>query len=134
MQIAEINIIEVHFDPIEVWVRGLYNSWWFCVHKLSMFIYLSVEFSDYHQNLPFFTEKPSPCYMKLVCHCLPSIASMALITSVFATIDLASRGLSSCRVPKLLPKITPGFYFTLCAIVQEGAQQFSTKYLELTPI
>ena len=99
--------------PLEVWVRGLYTSWWFCVHKLSMFIYLSVEFSDYHQNLPFFTEKPSPCYMKLVCHCLPSIASMALITSVFATIDLASRGLSSCRVPKLLPKITPGFYFTL---------------------
>ena len=30
--------------PLEVWVRGLYNSWWFCVHKLSMFIYLSMEF------------------------------------------------------------------------------------------
>ena len=28
--------------PIEVWVRGLYNSWWFCVHKLYMFIYLSM--------------------------------------------------------------------------------------------
>ena len=28
--------------PLEVWVRGLYNSWWFCVHKLSMFIYLSM--------------------------------------------------------------------------------------------
>ena len=27
--------------PLEVWVRGLYNSWWFCVHKLS-FIYLSM--------------------------------------------------------------------------------------------
>ena len=25
--------------PLEVWVRGLYNSWWFCVHKLPMFIY-----------------------------------------------------------------------------------------------
>ena len=28
--------------PLEVWFRGLYNSWWFCVHKLSMFIYLSM--------------------------------------------------------------------------------------------
>ena len=28
--------------PLEVWVRWLYNSWWFCVHKLSMFIYLSM--------------------------------------------------------------------------------------------
>ena len=28
--------------PLEVWVRGLYNAWWFCVHKLSMFIYLSM--------------------------------------------------------------------------------------------
>ena len=28
--------------PLEVWVRGLYNSWWFCVHKLSLFIYLSM--------------------------------------------------------------------------------------------
>ena len=28
--------------PLEVWVRGLYNSWWFCVNKLSMFIYLSM--------------------------------------------------------------------------------------------
>ena len=28
--------------PLEVWVRGLYNSCWFCVHKLSMFIYLSM--------------------------------------------------------------------------------------------
>ena len=28
--------------PLEVWVHGLYNSWWFCVHKLSMFIYLSM--------------------------------------------------------------------------------------------
>jgi len=28
--------------PQEVWVRGLYNSWWFCVHKPSMFIYLSM--------------------------------------------------------------------------------------------
>ena len=28
---------------LKVWVRGLYNSWWFCVHKLSMFIYLSME-------------------------------------------------------------------------------------------
>ena len=28
--------------PLEVWVRGLYNSWWFCVHKLIMFIYLSM--------------------------------------------------------------------------------------------
>ena len=35
-------ILEVHFEPLEVWVRGLYNSWWFCVHKLSMFIYLSM--------------------------------------------------------------------------------------------
>ena len=29
-------------SPLEVWVRGLYNSWWFCVHKLSMFIYWSM--------------------------------------------------------------------------------------------
>ena len=28
--------------PLEVWVRGLYKFWWFCVHKLSMFIYLSM--------------------------------------------------------------------------------------------
>ena len=28
--------------PLEVWVRGLYNSRWFCAHKLSMFIYLSM--------------------------------------------------------------------------------------------
>ena len=28
--------------PLEVWVRGLYNSLWFCVHNLSMFIYLSM--------------------------------------------------------------------------------------------
>jgi len=28
--------------PLEVCVRGLYHSWWFCVHKLSMFIYLSL--------------------------------------------------------------------------------------------
>ena len=28
--------------PLEVWVRELYNSWLFCVHKLSMFIYLSM--------------------------------------------------------------------------------------------
>jgi len=32
--------------PLEVWVRGLYNSWWFCVHKLSMFIYLSMVKTD----------------------------------------------------------------------------------------
>ena len=25
-----------------MWVHGLYNSGWFCVHKLSMFIYLSM--------------------------------------------------------------------------------------------
>ena len=31
--------------PLEVWVRGLYNSWWFCVHKLSTFIYLSMFFT-----------------------------------------------------------------------------------------
>ena len=35
-------IIEVPLWLLEVWVRGLYNSWWFCVHKLSMFIYLSM--------------------------------------------------------------------------------------------
>ena len=29
--------------PLEVWVRGLYNSWWFWEHKLSMLIYLSME-------------------------------------------------------------------------------------------
>ena len=28
--------------PLEVRVPGLYNSWWFSVHKLSMFIYLSM--------------------------------------------------------------------------------------------
>ena len=27
---------------LEVWVRWLYNSWWFCVHKLYMFIHLSM--------------------------------------------------------------------------------------------
>ena len=32
-------LIEVY---LEVWVRGLYNSWWFCVHQLFMFIYLSM--------------------------------------------------------------------------------------------
>ena len=31
--------------PLKVWVRGLYNSWWFCVHKLYMFIYLSMTIS-----------------------------------------------------------------------------------------
>ena len=31
---------------IEVWVRGLYNSWVFCVHKRSMFIYLSMFTAD----------------------------------------------------------------------------------------
>ena len=38
--------------PLEVWVRGLYNnSWWFCViHKLSMFIYLSMEKSVDRSN------------------------------------------------------------------------------------
>ena len=42
-------IIEVHvLLPQEVWVRGLYNSWWFCVHKLSMFIYLSMSITFYH--------------------------------------------------------------------------------------
>ena len=30
--------------PLELWVGGLYNPWWFCVHKLSMFIYLSMVF------------------------------------------------------------------------------------------
>ena len=43
--------------PLEVWVRRLYNSWWFCVHKLSMFIYLSMETSCagclHIENLPF---------------------------------------------------------------------------------
>ena len=33
--------------PLEVWVRGLYNSWWFCAHKLSMFIYLSMGISSH---------------------------------------------------------------------------------------
>ena len=28
--------------PLKLWVRGLYNSWWFCGHKLSIFIYLSM--------------------------------------------------------------------------------------------
>ena len=28
--------------PLELWVRGLYNYWLFCVLKLSMFIYLSM--------------------------------------------------------------------------------------------
>ena len=49
------NNIEIHWNtkpppayhwstlwPLEIWVRGLYNSWWFCVHELSMFIYLSM--------------------------------------------------------------------------------------------
>ena len=33
----------------------------------------------------------------------PSMASMALITSVLAMMALASSGLSSCSVPRLLP-------------------------------
>ena len=31
--------------PLEVWVRGQYNSLWFCVHKLSMFLHLSMNTS-----------------------------------------------------------------------------------------
>ena len=30
--------------PLKVWVRGLNNSWWFCLHKLSIFIYLWGQF------------------------------------------------------------------------------------------
>ena len=37
--------------PLEVWVGGLYNSWWFCVHKLSMFIYLSMVSGYGHHRL-----------------------------------------------------------------------------------
>ena len=44
--------------PLEVWVRGLYNSWGFCVHKLSMFIYLSMfrshEAGENNQNYTLF--------------------------------------------------------------------------------
>ena len=41
--------------PLEVWVPGLYNSWWFCVHKLSMFIYLSMNLT--HGEV----SRPNPC-------------------------------------------------------------------------
>ena len=41
--------------PLEVWVRGLYNSWWFCVHKLSMFIYLSMGYPTRANSSPFWT-------------------------------------------------------------------------------
>ena len=43
--------------PLEVWVRGLYNSWWFWVHKLSMFIYLSMDKPS--QNVFKFINYPS---------------------------------------------------------------------------
>jgi len=49
---------------VEVCVRWLYNSWWFCVHKLSMFIYLSmykrfkctIASFDFCNSRHFFTE------------------------------------------------------------------------------
>ena len=50
------NNYEIHNEvhnthwPLEVWVRGLYNSWWFCVHKLSMFIYLSIRITIKKDN------------------------------------------------------------------------------------
>ena len=37
--------------PLEVWVGGQYNSRWFCVHKLSMFIYLSMVSGYGHHRL-----------------------------------------------------------------------------------
>ena len=40
-------VIEVHFDPYKYEFSDMYNSWWFCVHKLSMFIYLSM-ITDYN--------------------------------------------------------------------------------------
>ena len=32
--------------PLEVWVLGLYKPWWFCIHKLSMFISINVELTS----------------------------------------------------------------------------------------
>ena len=51
--------------PLEVWVRGLYNnSWWFCViHKLSMFIYLSME-----KSAKFYFAIFIVIYSKKCCH------------------------------------------------------------------
>ena len=45
--------------PLEVWVGGLHNSWWFCVHKLSMFFYLSMENMDPSHSLYLMNTRPS---------------------------------------------------------------------------
>ena len=56
--------------PLEVWVRGLYNSRWFCVHKLSMFIYLSM--GPGHWTVGHNTEIPCLSFFGITKHCLPS--------------------------------------------------------------
>jgi len=43
--------------PLELWVGGLYNPWWFCVHKLSMFIYLSMAHKLSQHDLLHFHER-----------------------------------------------------------------------------
>ena len=49
-----------HCSTLWPLVRGLYNSWWFCVHKLSMFIYLSMVLS--YDNFFMFSSCIESCY------------------------------------------------------------------------
>jgi len=41
--------------PLEVWVRGLYKSWWFCVHNYE-FCVTSID-----QSLKYYSFTPSGC-------------------------------------------------------------------------
>ena len=92
--------------PLEVWVRGLYNSWWFCVHKLSMFIYLfiydfisensKVITQHIRQSLRLVWECPLPFYCSSQC-CAYSSASVPL--SAARTRLLLVPGLGSIKGP-----------------------------------
>ena len=56
--------------PLEVWVGGLHNSWWFCVHKLSMFLFIYGEYGsksffildEYETKLLFIHGELGPSY------------------------------------------------------------------------
>ena len=87
--------------PLEVWVRGLYNSWWFCVHKLSMFIYLSMVWTHGLKDYLFrkyaevaYKCKPSSFRSRSVCggdnmtlSCTQPDHRIAILSALFSSIS-----------------------------------------------
>jgi len=86
--------------PLEVFiVRGLYKSWWFCVHKLSMFICLFMIELLLFLSLPFFF---TPLYFPLLLSFLDYL--------LYSSITLFSNSKGIKQLPQILIFLTLYLY------------------------